>query len=49
LESERVDKTYIPKASEVTRDWYVLDAEGMVLGRLASRAAQVLLGKHNVI
>lgn len=44
-----MDKTYIPKASEVTHDWYVLDAEGMVLGRLASRAAQILLGKHKVI
>ena len=39
-------KTYSPKASEIERNWYIVDAEGQVLGRLASKIAQVLRGKH---
>lgn len=39
-------KTYSAKASEVERDWYVVDAENAVVGRLASRVAAVLRGKH---
>jgi len=38
--------TYTPKASEITRDWHVVDAEGLVLGRLATEVARVLRGKH---
>ena len=38
--------TYTPKASEIQRAWYVVDAEGMVLGRLATEVARVLRGKH---
>jgi len=38
--------TYIPKASEVKNDWYVLDAEDQILGRLATKAAMMLMGKH---
>jgi large subunit ribosomal protein L13 len=38
--------TYSPKASEITRSWHVVDAEGMVLGRLATEVARVLRGKH---
>jgi large subunit ribosomal protein L13 len=38
-------KTYTPKATEIERKWWVVDAEGAVLGRLASRVAQVLRGK----
>lgn len=38
--------TYSPKASEITRSWYVVDAEGIVLGRLATQVANVLRGKH---
>ena len=38
--------TYTPKASEITRAWHVIDAEGMVLGRLCTEAARVLRGKH---
>lgn len=41
--------TYSPKASEIERSWYVVDAEGVVLGRLASEVAQVLRGKHKAI
>jgi len=37
------------KASEVSRRWFVLDAEDQVLGRLASRAATLLRGKHKAI
>ena len=39
-------KTYTPKAEEIERAWWVVDAEGMVLGRLASEVAKVLRGKH---
>ncbi len=38
--------TYFPRTDEVRNDWYVLDAEDQVLGRLATRAATVLMGKH---
>lgn len=39
-------RTYTPKAGEVTREWFVIDATDIVLGRLASHAAQLLRGKH---
>jgi large subunit ribosomal protein L13 len=39
-------KTYTPKAGEIERAWYVVDADGAVLGRLASEVAQILRGKH---
>jgi large subunit ribosomal protein L13 len=38
--------TYSPKASEIQRAWYVVDADGLVLGRMASEVARVLRGKH---
>lgn len=39
-------RTYSPKASEITHDWYVIDAANMVLGRVAAHAAALLRGKH---
>jgi large subunit ribosomal protein L13 len=39
-------KTYSAKLSELDPQWYVIDAEGQVLGRLASQIAQILRGKH---
>ena len=39
-------RTYSPKASEISHDWFVVDAEGMVLGRMATEVARVLRGKH---
>lgn len=42
-------RTYSPKASEITREWWVIDAEGMVLGRLATEVARVLRGKHKAM
>ncbi len=39
-------KTYAPKASEIERSWYVVDAEGLTLGRMATEVARVLRGKH---
>lgn len=39
-------RTYSPKASETDRAWWVVDADGQVLGRLASEVATVLRGKH---
>jgi len=38
--------TYIPKAGEISRKWFVLDAKGQVLGKLAATAAEFLSGKH---
>lgn len=38
--------TYTPKASEIERDWLIIDAEGLVLGRLATEVASRLRGKH---
>lgn len=39
-------RTYSPKASEITRQWWVVDAEGLVLGRMATEVARLLRGKH---
>ncbi|HKT58110.1 MAG TPA: 50S ribosomal protein L13 [Microbacterium sp.] len=39
-------RTYTPKAGEVQREWLVIDATDVVLGRLASHAAAILRGKH---
>lgn len=39
-------RTYTPKAGEIQHDWYVVDAAGLTLGRLASQIASVLRGKH---
>jgi len=41
--------TSMPKESEIERKWYVVDAEGKVLGRLATRIASILRGKHKPI
>ena len=38
--------TYMPKAQTVERSWYILDAEGKPLGRVAAMAAHLLRGKH---
>ena len=40
--------TYMPKAETVERSWYVLDAAGRPLGRVAAMAAHLLRGKHKV-
>jgi len=39
-------KTYTPKASEIQRAWHVVDAEGLVLGRMSTEVARILRGKH---
>lgn len=39
-------KTYSVKAGEIERKWFVVDADGMILGRLASEVAKILRGKH---
>jgi len=41
-----VQKTYYPKADEISRDWVLVDANDQTLGRLATQIATVLLGKH---
>jgi len=39
--------TYFPKKGEIARKWFVVDAAGQPLGRLASRVARILMGKEN--
>lgn len=39
-------KTYTQKKKEIEHRWYLVDAEGVVLGRLASKVAQLIRGKH---
>lgn len=41
--------TYVTKPNDIKRDWYVVDAQGKTLGRLATRIAAVLKGKHKPI
>lgn len=43
------NKTYSPKPADITRDWWVVDATDLPLGRLASEVAQILRGKHKPI
>ena len=40
------DKTYTARAGDIERQWFVVDATGQTLGRLATRVARVLAGKH---
>jgi large subunit ribosomal protein L13 len=42
-------RTFSPKPADITRTWHVVDADGMVLGRLATQVASVLRGKHKPI
>ncbi|HMR97503.1 MAG TPA: 50S ribosomal protein L13 [Microthrixaceae bacterium] len=42
-------RTYSPRADEIERDWYVVDAEGLTLGRMSTEVARVLRGKHKVM
>ena len=42
-------KTYMQTKENITRKWYVIDAEGQTLGRLATKAATILRGKHKPI
>ncbi len=44
-----MNKTYIPKKSELEKRWYLVDAKDKVLGRVATRVASVLRGKHKPI
>ena len=42
-------RTYTPKPADITRAWHVVDADGLVLGRVATEVARVLRGKHKPI
>ncbi|MCD6170116.1 MAG: 50S ribosomal protein L13 [Candidatus Latescibacteria bacterium] len=41
--------TYVVKQEDIQRKWYLVDAQGQVLGRLASKVAQILRGKHKAL
>lgn len=49
MSSSLIQKTYSPKPSDITKKWYLVDATGWRLGRLASEIAKVLSGKHKPI
>jgi len=42
-------KTYIAKNKEIKRTWYIIDAKNKILGRIASKAAAILRGKHKAV
>ncbi len=42
-------RTYSPRADEIQREWYVVDADGRTLGRMATEVARVLRGKHKAM
>jgi len=44
-----VKRTYVTKPEDIQRDWYVVDARGQTLGRLASEIARIVRGKHKPI
>ena len=46
IEREKIMNTFMQKKETVDRKWYVIDAEGQTLGRLATKVATVLKGKH---
>jgi len=46
VERNTVEKTYYPKANELKQDWVLVDANDQYLGRLATKIAYLLLGKH---
>lgn len=48
-EEEYLLNTFMPKAADITRKWYVVDAEGQALGRVASQVANILRGKNKPI
>ena len=49
LNGGNVKSTYMPKAGEITRKWYVIDAAGKPMGKVAVEAANLLRGKHKPI
>ncbi|MDP3732806.1 MAG: 50S ribosomal protein L13 [Candidatus Omnitrophota bacterium] len=44
-----MNKTYLPKKEDIKRQWYLVDAKDKILGRLASKVAAILRGKHKPI
>lgn len=42
----KLHRTYYPKGNDITHDWYLIDASGQTLGRLAAKIAVLLMGKH---
>ncbi|MCX7662011.1 MAG: 50S ribosomal protein L13 [Candidatus Omnitrophica bacterium] len=42
-------KTFFPKKENIQRDWFLVNAEGKILGRIASKIAKILMGKHKTI
>jgi len=49
LRRVRMNKSFLPKPNEIDRKWYLVDAEGEILGRMATRIARILSGKSKPI
>lgn len=43
------NKSYMPSKADITRNWHFIDAEGQILGKLATKAANILMGKTKAI
>ncbi|MEA3310319.1 MAG: 50S ribosomal protein L13 [Chloroflexota bacterium] len=46
VKNVKIEKTYMAKPGEISHDWYIVDAAGKTLGRLATEVARILRGKH---
>ena len=44
-----MDKSYVANPKKIKRKWYLIDAKGKILGRIATTAARILIGKHKSI
>ena len=44
-----LNKTYVTKAADIQRQWFIVDADGQSLGRIATKIATILRGKHKTI
>lgn len=44
-----LNKTYVTKAADIQRQWFIVDADGQSLGRIATKIASILRGKHKTI
>lgn len=44
-----MNKTYVPKQEDIKRQWFLVDAKGKILGRVAAKVASILRGKHKPI
>ncbi len=49
MSNRTTQRTFVPKDGDIEKNWFIVDAEGLVLGRLAANVARILRGKHKPI